>query len=137
MARLLYNRTLLQSLKEWLAKTDTILVFKVAYVSTGQTSQCAKFWALIPPIAPEATIDGSYIEENMALILLNDRDQLVASTTFQTQEDCHAPIFGELFSQFQQLLPTLIAVPSTQDQYNPWGYIGGSTNAQVTDIIHI
>lgn len=125
--RYMYNYTLLQGLKNWLSRNDAILIVRVPYIFPGQTKLCSKFWALIPPLHQQGE---AFHQQNMVLILLTDRDQLL-SNDHKSFQSSRPLLLDELFEGFQQLLPSMISLPVSHMDFNPWTHIGGSLNAQV------
>lgn len=113
-------------MRDWLSAKDVVLIIKVPFSPQGQSKACAKFWALIPP---EKGADEAQ-QQNMAMILLNDRDQLLNYSEGQGSSYGSA-IHQDLFDQFQSLLSTIFRLPSGDPVYNPWLHISGSMNAQV------
>lgn len=114
-------------MRDWLSARDLVLIIKVPFIPQGQSKACAKFWALIPP---EKGADGAQLQQNMALILLNDRDQLLNYSEGQGSS-YWSTINQDLFDQFQSLLSSIFHLPSVDPVYNPWLHISGSMNAQV------
>lgn len=102
-----------------------VMILKAPYAPTGTVKLCSKFWALVPPAFNSS--DG----DNMTLLLLFDRDQLIIPAKDKESSTPPTLEMRQLFDQMQDYLTSMLPSPHANSPYNPWKYIGRSFDFEV------
>lgn len=127
------NFTLSRGLLLWMAEHDTVLIIRVSFTPAGQTTSCAKYWALIPPAASSANTVNT-----MVLIMLLDRDQMLMPPSSEGSKVSSWSLNEDLLEELRMGLDESALVVQNKrresQSYNPWLYLGGWSDYEVSNL---